>query len=178
MRIQRERYEARNIPHDLFLQSSLSDESVHIHNLLLSNSMRPIHSLQIFHGIPIMLDENDSVGTRQCQPQSSNVRREEQTIDTRIRVERLHDCVPLARVRTTVETHVRHGRHVRSEEVRLDDVQHLLHLAEDQHAVLREGAPARRRLGVREFALQGVSRRAWRTADTAVNEQLSARGQQ
>ena len=55
-----------------------------------------------------MLDENDSVGTRQCQPQSSNVRREEQTINTRIRVERLHDGVALVGVGATVKPHVGH----------------------------------------------------------------------
>ena len=62
----------------------------------------------------------------------------------------------LVRIRASVEPHVGHGRHVLLEEIRLDDVQHLLHLTEDEHAVLRECA-GRGRVRVGQVVLPAVA---------------------
>ena len=134
--------------------------------------MRAVHRLQILHRIPVVLDKDDCIRPRQRQPKSTNMCGEKQAVDARVRVERLHDRMPLVRVRRAVEAHVRHRGHVLLEEVALDDVEHLLHLAEDQHTVLRERARPSL-LGIHQLGLGRVAGRARRKADTAIQEELS-----
>lgn len=131
------------LPHDLLFKSALRDQAVDVHDLLLSNTMGSVHSLQILHGIPVVFDENDRVRSRQRQAQSTNMGRQKQTINAWVRVEGLHDSMSLLRVGTSVQAHVRDRRHVVFEEVGLDDVDHLLHLTEDEHAMLRESTAGR-----------------------------------
>ena len=59
------------------------------------------------------------------------------------------------------------------EQVGLDDVKHLLHLAEDENAMLRERARGRL-LGIDEFGLRRIARCTRRKADAAVDEKLAA----
>ena len=135
--------------------------------------MCTVHRLEILHRVPVVLHEDDRVRAGEREAEPADMRREQEAVDARVRVERLHDRVSLVRVRRAVETHVRHRRHVLLEQVRLDDVQHLLHLAEDQHPVLRERARARL-LRVDELRFARVARGTRRKADAAVEQQLTA----
>ena len=69
--------------------------------------------------------------THEVESESTDVRREEEAVDRRVRVERLDDGVALRDVCRAVHAHVRDGRHRGAEEVVLDDVEHLLELAEE-----------------------------------------------
>jgi hypothetical protein len=62
-----------NSPHNLLFKSSLRDQAVYVHNFLLANTMRAIHCLQVFHGIPVMFHEDDRVGTSQRQAEPSDM---------------------------------------------------------------------------------------------------------
>ena len=53
-------------------------------------------------------------------------------------VNNMNDRVTLAGFGVAVQTHVGNGWHVLLEEICLNDIKHLLHLTEDQDAVLRE----------------------------------------
>lgn len=44
--------------------------------------------------------------------------------------------MPFACLCVTIKAHIGYGLHMGLEEIRLDDIEHLLHLAEDQNAVL------------------------------------------
>lgn len=134
--------------------------------------MRTIHGLEVLHRVPVVFDEDDRVRPGERETQPTDMCRQQEAVDTRVRVERLHDRVALLGVRPAIEPHVRHRGHVLLEEVRLDDVEHLLHLAEDEHAVLRERAVARL-VGVDELRLRRVAGRASRDTDTAVDEKLA-----
>ena len=85
-----------------------------------------------------MLYEYHSIGTGQRESQSTNVSREQETVDAGVGIERLNDSMTLVRVSASIQSHVCHGREVLLEEICLDDVQHLLHLTKDQHAMLGE----------------------------------------
>ena len=93
--------------------------------------MSTVHGLQILHWIPVVFHEDNRIGARERQPKSSNVRREEKTVDTRVRVERLHNGMALVRIRAPIQTHVSNGRHVLLKKHILNDIQHLLHLTEN-----------------------------------------------
>ena len=101
------------------------------------------------------------------------MRREQEAIDTGIRVEGLDYRMTLVGVSGAVETHVRDRGHVLLEQVRLDNIEHLLHLAEDEHAMLREGARGRF-LGINELGLRRIARCTRREANAAVDEKLTA----
>jgi len=98
--------------------------------------MSAIHRLKIFHRIPVVLDKDDSVGTRERETKPTDMRCEQQAVNARVRIEGLDDGVPLRRLGVAVQPHVGHRRHVLPEEVVFDDFDHLLHLAEDEHAML------------------------------------------
>lgn len=134
--------------------------------------MRTVHGLQVLHRVPVVLDEDDRVRPGERETQPTDVCCQQEAVDTWVRVERLNDRVALLGVRPAVEPHVRHRRHMLLEEVRLDNVEHLLHLAEDEHAMLREGAVARL-VGVHELGLRRVTGRASRDTDTAVDKELA-----
>ena len=92
--------------------------------------MGAIHGLEILHRIPVMLNKDNRVSARKCQPKPPNVGREEKTVDARIGVERLDNGVALVRIRAPIQTHVSNGRHVFLEKHILDNVEHLFHLTE------------------------------------------------
>ena len=83
-----------------------------------------------------MLHEDDSIRSRQGQSQATDMGSEKQAVDTWVGVERLDDRVSLVRIRAPIQAHVRDRRHVLLEQVGLDYIDHLLHLAEDENAVL------------------------------------------
>ena len=64
------------------------------------------------------------------------MRRHKYDVNIRVRVECLHDCVALQRV-CRIQPHGLYHWHVLLEEVGLNDVNHSVRLAEDEHAVLR-----------------------------------------
>ena len=97
--------------------------------------------------------------------------REQEAIDTWVRVERLYDRMSLVGIGGAVEAHVRNRGHVLLEEVGLDDVEHLLHLAKDEHTVLGE-RPRPRLLRIHQFGLGGVARRTGCEPDAAVEKEL------
>ena len=100
------------------------------------------------------------------------MRREQEAIDTGIRVEGLDYRMTLVGVSGAVETHVRDRGHVLLEQVRLDDIEHLLHLAEDEHTVLRE-RPCRSLLGIHELRLRRIASGPGCESYTAVDKELA-----
>ena len=124
-------------PHDLGLERVARDEPVHVDDLLLAEAVRAVHGLQVLARVPVVLHEDDRVGAREREAEAADLRREQQHVDARVGIECLHDAVALLRRHAAVEAHVRHVGHVAAEEVVLDDVEHLLDLAEDQDAMLR-----------------------------------------
>ena len=101
--------------------------------------MGSIHRLKILHRVPVVLDEDDRVRSREIESESSDLRREKKDVDTGVRVEGLDDSVSFGRIRRTIHPHVGDRRHVGSEEVVLDDVEHRLELTEDEDSMLRDG---------------------------------------
>ena len=81
------------VPHDLFLQCPFRDQPVDVNNLLLSDSVRSVHRLHILHRIPVVLNEYYRISSRKCQAKTTDVCREQQTVNARIRIECLHDGV-------------------------------------------------------------------------------------
>lgn len=59
-----------------------------------------------------MLYEYHSIGTGQRESQSTDVSREQKTVDTGVGIERLNDSMTLIRVSASVQSHVCHGREV------------------------------------------------------------------
>jgi hypothetical protein len=53
-------------------------------NLGLPYAMSPIHGLQILHGIPVMFQENDSVGSGKVKTKSTHTRRQQQDVNRRV----------------------------------------------------------------------------------------------
>ena len=155
-------------PHDLLLERPLRDEPVDVDDLLLSESMSSIHSLQILHRVPIVLDEDDRIRSCEVESESSDLRREKENVDAGIRVEGLDDSVSFGRIRRTVHPHVGDRRHVGSEEVVLDDVKHRLELAEDEDSMLRDGGEGE----VVDFCWGG----GFRASDSTVEEDLPSNG--
>lgn len=123
-------------PHDLLFEGALRDKTINIYDLLLTDTMGPIHRLEVLHRVPVMLNEYDGIRSRQGQSQATDVGCEKQAVDTGVGVERLDNGMALLRIRTSIQAHVRDRRHVLLEQVGLDDVDHLLHLTEDEDAVL------------------------------------------
>ena len=56
--------------------------------------MRSVHGLEILHGVPVMLEEDDRVSARQVEAQTSDGRRQEEHVDRGIRVEPLDNRKP------------------------------------------------------------------------------------
>ena len=52
---------------DLFFQGAPRHDSVHVHDLLLTDTMGAVHSLNVFLWIPIVLNEDDGIGTSQIE---------------------------------------------------------------------------------------------------------------
>jgi hypothetical protein len=124
-----------SVPHDLLFESSPHDQSINVDDALLTQTMSTIHGLKILHGIPIMLDEDDSICRRQVESESSDVGSKKENVDRRVVVERLDDSVAFRNVGRSVHPHVRDRRHDLAEEIMFHDIEHLLELAEDQNAV-------------------------------------------
>lgn len=86
-----------------------------------------------------MLHEYDRVGTGECKTETANMSSQQQAVDTWISIEGLNDRVPLARLSSSVEAHIRDGRHMRLEQIGLNDIQHLLHLTKDEDTMVGKG---------------------------------------
>lgn len=69
------------LPHDLLFQGASGYKSVNVDDLLLADSVSAIHGLQILHRIPIVLDEDDRVGSRQVQSQPADLSCQQQHIN-------------------------------------------------------------------------------------------------
>ncbi len=123
-------------PHDLLFECPSHDQSIYVHDLLLPQSMRPVHRLQILHGVPIVIHEDHRVRSCQIQSQTADTGCEEQDIDARVVVEPLDDSMALSRIGGTVHPHVGHGRHELGEQIPLDQVEHRTQLAENKGAML------------------------------------------
>lgn len=134
--------------------------------------MRSVHRLDILHRIPVVLHKYHGIRSRKRQSKATNVCREQQTVDAGIRIERLHDGMSFVGLGSTVQAHVRNGRHMLFEEVTFNDIQHLLHLTEDKTTVLGE-RPASRLLHIDKFTLPCLRCNAGTQPDTAIMEELS-----
>lgn len=93
---------------------------------------------------------------------------EQQAVDARVGVERLDYGMTFARISLTIKPHICYGRHVLFEQVCFDDVEHLLHLTENEDAMLRKRS-ARVRNCINQFALAGVIDAGGTTTDAAVS---------
>ncbi|KAI6767175.1 hypothetical protein HG531_011535 [Fusarium graminearum] len=93
---------------NLLLQGSTSDESVHVDHLLLSNTMGSVHGLEIFLGVPVMLDKDDRISTCQVQTETSNASGQQEHVVGRVAVELVDNVLSLVGFHRTVETEVRH----------------------------------------------------------------------
>mmetsp|Transcript_13234 Transcript_13234/g.26463 ORF Transcript_13234/g.26463 Transcript_13234/m.26463 type:complete len:203 (+) Transcript_13234:97-705(+) len=100
-------------PHDLLLQRPLGDQPVDVDDVLLADTVRAVHGLEVAHRIPIMLDEDHSVSAGEVQPEPPDVRGEEQDVDGGVGVELLlhleAPCVGRASVHAQ-ESDRRHAR--------------------------------------------------------------------
>jgi hypothetical protein len=122
--------------HNLLLQGAARDQTIHIHRLLLTDAVSAVHGLQIFHGVPVVLHEDHRVRCLQIEAQSSHSGGEQHAIDRDVVVEACHQLCALIGGHGAVESHVGDGGHVRLEEVLFDNIEHGLHLTEDEHAML------------------------------------------
>lgn len=125
--------------------------------------MRPVHGLQILHRIPIVLDEDDSISARQIETETADVRRKQEDVDRRVGIEGLDDAMALSRRCTAVHAHVRHARHVATQQLVFDEVEHLANLTKDEDAM-------RCRCAIVECVCVGR-----RSTDTAVEKDLPVR---
>jgi hypothetical protein len=161
-------------PHDLLLERPFGDEPIDVYDLLLAQPMRPIHRLQILHGVPVVLHKDDRIRPRQIQPEPSDLGRQQQHVDARIGIERLDDAVSFGGVGRPIETHVREGGEMAGEEVGLDDVEHGLELAEDEDSMLGRGGEGEG-VGFGGSGRAGARRGGFGVADAAVEEDLPKR---
>lgn len=72
----------KSIPH-------LHEQPVHVDGARLPDAVRPVHGLQVLHGVPVMLQEHHGVRAGQVQPQPAHVRRQQQHL-------RVHALTPAA----------------------------------------------------------------------------------
>ena len=82
------------LPHDLLFQSASGYKPINVDDLLLANSVGAIHGLQILHRIPIVLDEDDRIGSRQVQSETTNLSCQQQHVDRWILIEPFHHQMP------------------------------------------------------------------------------------
>src|SRR6266705_3418482 len=57
--------------HNAFINGSLADEAIHCNLACLSQAMSSVHCLCIVGGVPIVVVENNGVGGRQVDAQTS-----------------------------------------------------------------------------------------------------------
>ena len=116
--------------------------------------MCTVHGLQILAWIPVVLDKDDRVRTGQVQTKATDMGREQEQIDTRIRIEQIHRVESIRGAHGTVQTQIAHVVHASEDregrerrmfdaassqrqqylpENLIDDhIDHHFHLAEDQ----------------------------------------------
>jgi hypothetical protein len=100
--------------------------------------MGAIHSLDILLRVPVMLNEDDSVSTSQIETETTDTGSQEQGIVGRVRVELVDNVLTLLSRDRTVEAHELNARKQLLEHSGLNHVKHLLHLTEDESAMLRD----------------------------------------
>ena len=84
-----------------------------------------------------MLDKDDGISAGQGKAQTTDRRRKQENINAWIGIKGLYNAVPTITAYCAVQAEVRHLGHERAEQVLLNDIEHVPHLAENQHAVLR-----------------------------------------
>src|SRR5262249_26100175 len=123
-------------PHDLLLQSVSGDEPVHRNNALLANAVGTVHGLQVALRVPVVLNKDHRVGTGQVQAQTADMRGQEQSVDSGVRVELLDQRKASRCLCRAVESQVGGPRQVLLENDGLDQVQSCPLLGKDQNAVV------------------------------------------
>lgn len=99
---------------------------------------------------------------------------EQQAVNARVRVERLNYGMTFARISLAVKPHICYGWHVLLEQISFDDVEHLLHLTENENAMLRKRSAGVRNC-INQLALAGVIDTGGTPTDAAVSQELTAR---
>lgn len=97
----------------------------------LSNAMASSLGLQVILWVPVVVKDDDRVGRRQVDAHTSSTRREHK--DERVRCwvgEAVNACLAVAAADAAIDALMAVAAHVK---VGLQEVQHLHHLAKDEH---------------------------------------------
>lgn len=114
-----------------------------------------------------MLHENYCIRPCQVQTEASHTCRQQQDIVARVCVELIHDILPFVCFDAAVQSQVLDAREQFAEDVVLNNVEHFLHLAENESAVLGDVV-----CFWSKFACAGIF-----AADTAVDKEVTESGQ-
>ena len=118
--------------HDLLVDGVLGDHPEHLDLLLLTDSVRPIHGLQVHLRVPVGVKEDDDVGGVEIDAQSAGPRRQHEDELGRARSVVLLDLsVPVLVRRLAVDATVAVAA---VPTVVLEDVKNSGHLREDEDA--------------------------------------------
>ena len=116
--------------HDLLVDGVLGDHPEHLDLLLLTDSVRPIHGLQVHLRVPVGVKNDDDVGSVEVDAQSAGPRRQHEDELGRARSVVLLDLrVPVLVGRLTVDTTVAVAT---VPTVVLENVENSGHLCEDE----------------------------------------------
>ena len=63
-------------------------------DLLLADAVSAVHRLEILHRVPVVLEEDDRVGTGQVESETAHVSRQQQHIDAGVLVELVDNRLP------------------------------------------------------------------------------------
>ena len=118
--------------HDLLVDRVLRDHPEHLDLLLLPDSVRPVHGLQVHLRVPVGVEEDDDVGSVEVDAEAAGPRGQHEDELGRARSVVLLDLrVPVLVGRLAVDAAVV----VAAEPaVVLQDVEHARHLSEDEDA--------------------------------------------
>ena len=67
-----------NVPHDLLFQRALGNQPVHVDDLLLPDTVRAVHRLQVRLRVPVRVIEDDDVGGGEVDAEPARAGREEE----------------------------------------------------------------------------------------------------
>lgn len=65
---------------NLFLQGTARNDAVDVDYLLLTDTMRAVHGLNVLLRVPVMLDEDDRISTSQVESETTNTGCQEQDV--------------------------------------------------------------------------------------------------
>ena len=83
--------------HDVVFDGVPHNQSVDNDSAGLANAMRSVHCLQVVHGVPVVLGEDDNIGSRQIQAQSAHLGSQDEHSNRLVVVELVHDLVTVLR---------------------------------------------------------------------------------